>query len=120
MADLLWLTDMDPFGAETQSDRDELVQDSLHVIEQDLGSNLDDLTRGLGVANILSRPVQAGLAQQAQTELAKDDRVQRVDATITTDDQGQQTLNVTIYTNDDVLDLPAVAIGQTNVSAGGR
>lgn len=120
MSDLLWLSDMDPFGAETQSDRDELIQDSLHVIEQDLGSNLDDLTRGLGIASILSRPAAAGIATSASTELAKDDRVQRCDATITTDDQGNQTLNVTIYTNDDILELPAVAVGTSNVTTAGH
>jgi hypothetical protein len=119
VSELLWTTDLDLFGAETQSDGDELIQDVLHVIEQDLGSNLDDLTRGLGVANILNKQVPSGLTVAASTEIAKDDRVQRCDATIAVDDQGNQTLNLTIYVLDDVLNLP-VPIGTTGVSTGGH
>ncbi len=119
MSDLLWLSDLDISGAETQTDNDDLIQDSLHVIEQDLGSNLDDPTRGLGVANLLSKPLPNGITVAASNELAKDDRVTRCDATIVTDPNGVQALNVTIYANDDVLNLPPVA-GTSNVTAGGK
>lgn len=119
MSDLLWLTDLDISGAETQSDNDELVQDTFHVLEQDLGSNLDDPTRGLGVANLLSKPLPNGITIAASNALADDTRVTRCDATIVTDPNGAQSLNVTIYTNDDVLNLPPVA-GTSNVTVGGK
>jgi hypothetical protein len=106
--DLRWLVDLDLFGAETADAAEELTQDTYHVIEQDLGSNGDDPTRGLGVANMLSGQIPAGFTTTADTELAQDDRIDSVSSTLDIDTSGgptngQATLNVTITTNDDLL-----------------
>lgn len=49
-----WTDDLDPSGAETSSDLESLEQDVMHVLEENLGSNLADPQKGVGVANYLS------------------------------------------------------------------
>ncbi len=51
-----WLNDLDPSGAETDSDLESLEQDVFHVIVQTLGSNVADPHKGVGALNYLSGP----------------------------------------------------------------
>jgi hypothetical protein len=112
--DLAWLSDMDPFASETDDDLDELEQDIVHVIDQDLGSNPDDPTRGLGVGNSSSKALAqnpASITQAAENEVQKDDRVDSCSAMISVDaSTGIVTLDLTIQVNDDILQ-PSIPAG---------
>jgi hypothetical protein len=106
--DLLWLDDMDPFALETTSDSQELEQDVIHVIEQDLASNPDDPSRGLGVANASSEQVSANptaYTQAAEQEVQKDDRVVSCSASITVTNDGSVALVIDIEEDDAQLDV---------------
>ena len=104
MTDLRWLDDLDPNGTETADAGEELVQDLYHVIEEDRGSNLDDETRGLGVANRLSDVLPADFTTTVDRELMDDDRVNTATSTLGVDAQGNATLNVKIEPVDDLLE----------------
>ncbi len=52
--DLVCVDDLDPLAVETTSDLQNLEQDVRHVIQETLGSNLDDLSKGIGVGSRLS------------------------------------------------------------------
>lgn len=82
MTDLRWLDDLDLWGSDTESAEEELEQDVYHVIEQDKDTNPDDKTRGLGVANLLSDVLPSNFLASADTELAQDDRIDTVTASI--------------------------------------
>jgi hypothetical protein len=106
--DLRWLADLDPFGAETSGAYEELAQDMYHVVEQDLGSNLDDPTRGLGVANMISGIIPQGFQQNADAMLMADERLSGADCEVVIDTSGgpaatTAAVNVTLTTNDDLL-----------------
>lgn len=109
--DLRWYEDLDPFGAETTSAEEELRQDLLHVILQECGevpgANLDDATRGLGVGNILSDQIPAGFVHDVETQLAQDDRVAAVSASIEVNDLDPRNtfavLSVNVQPKDDLM-----------------
>lgn len=107
--DLKWEMDLDLFGGETSTDEEELEQDVMHILEQDRGTNPDDLDRGLGLANILSDLITPGIVASAEEELQKDDRVESASAKLT-QNGGVATFDVAITVNDDVVDV-SVPIG---------
>ena len=103
MVDLRWGVDLDIGGAETADDLEEYEQDILHVLEQDVGSNPDDLTRGLGLANVLSKIADASYGPKAEKLIGEDDRTQNVQATIVVAADGTVSLDLAIATNDRIL-----------------
>lgn len=106
--DLRWSDDMQLDAAETDGDEEELEQDVLHVIEQDLASNPDDPTRGLGVANIASHALlqsSKSWEQKAVTEAQKDDRIDAVTAEMVVADDGSVSLDISIEVDGAVLDV---------------
>lgn len=118
MADLRWLADMDIGAAETDNDLEEAVQDAYHVIEQDLGSNPDDPTRGGGIGNILSKALSQGITPQLQAMILADDRFKSVTGQLNTDPvTNAASLDLVITTNDNVL-TTSIPIGST-LNAGG-
>jgi len=109
--DLRWYDDLDPFGAETTSAEEELRQDLLHVILQERGNvpgaNQDDPTRGLAVGDLLSDQIPAGFTREVETELAQDDRVAAVSASIEINDIDPRNpvavLSVNVQPKDDLM-----------------
>lgn len=81
--DLRCYDDLDEFGAECESDIEELEQDLYHRLIEAPNSNLDDLNRGLGIEGELSGTADQGLARRIEHEFRKDARVKKVQATIT-------------------------------------
>lgn len=83
-ADLVCDLDVDPFGGETTSDLQNLIQDVTHVISENLGSNPDDPNRGVGIQNYLSGTLTQlqTCAGAIETQLLEDDRIQACSASI--------------------------------------
>jgi len=83
--DCVWTDDMDPMARETTSDLQNLQQDVMHLLIEDLGSNLDDLARGIGVDSALSGPsaVAAAMASRIDQQLGQDDRIDSSHTTVT-------------------------------------
>ena len=86
VTDAVWSDDMDPNGNETTSDAQALAQDVYHILLETLGSNLDDLNRGIGVQGFAS--AQSGLLVNlpaiVDSQLRKDTRIDASKTTITT------------------------------------
>ena len=76
--------DMGAFAQETTSDLENLVQDVGHILEEILGSNPDDPTRGVGISQYLSGTTIAfaGIVGVIERQLNADDRITKCDATI--------------------------------------
>lgn len=109
MTDLALYEDIDDFASDTTSAEEELEQDVRHVLEQDLGSNLDDLERGLGIANALSKALTSELAELGQKMLEQDDRIKSAKITNVVDESGGpahviDTMQVDVEPNDSVLE----------------
>lgn len=85
ISDLAGFDDLDLFGSETQSDLETLAQDVYHVLIERPGSNIDDIDRGIGISALLSAPTTAltHITMLIESELAKDDRIDGVTATLT-------------------------------------
>lgn len=111
MTDLRWSDDLELFGAETESELEELEQDVYHVVEQDLGTNLDDLHRGLGIASIASKTLPSGLATQAEKMLELDPRIDDCSATTNLDGDGNGSLDLEITYGDEVSTVTVPAGG---------
>lgn len=83
MNDLVAFDDLDEFGAEIATPLQGLEQDLYHRLIETRGSNLSDPTRGLGIEDALSGPVDRDLAARIETEFLNDPRVRKVQATVT-------------------------------------
>lgn len=83
-ADLLCLDDMTTTAQETTSDLQTLAQDVYHLLIEMPGSNIDDPDRGVGVEGLLSAPANdlVTVAQNVESQLLKDDRINAVTATV--------------------------------------
>lgn len=81
--DLVCLDDLDAFGRETTSDLESLWQDIYHMLVEELGSNIDDTSRGIGVRQLLSGSTDAldKLSTRIDQGLQNDPRI---DASTTT------------------------------------
>ena len=77
VTDAVCVDDLDPNGNETTSDAQALAQDVYHVLLEVVGSNLDDLNRGLGVEGYASAPSSklALLPSICDSQLQKDTRI---------------------------------------------
>lgn len=89
-ADLVCELDADPFARETASDLENLMQDVLHVLIEDAGSNLDDPDRGIGIDALLSgSDVQLTFAAaQIDAQITKDSRIDSSSTTLSQPDGG--------------------------------
>lgn len=101
--------DVDPLGQETTSDLQNLMQDVMHVLQQDLGSNLDDPNRGVGIYNYLSGTninLQS-LAGNIKSNLIDDPRIDSVDVNVQAQPSGiyAYIIYVNIGVNGSVLPL---------------
>lgn len=96
--DIVCIDDCDPLMSETTSDLQNLEQDVRHILMETLGSNLDDVNRGIGVDSLLSSstaPLQT-LAKNLDSQLTKDDRIQSSNSNVIDNGSGSFTLNVTV------------------------
>jgi hypothetical protein len=103
---------MSLFADETESELEELEQDVYHVLIETLGSNLDDVTRGLGLDDVLSDD-EANLASVpglAEHQVQLDDRVVAAKATLTQDEDGNPRLEVQIQPTDETLGTATVTV----------
>jgi len=82
--DLLCSPDVDPLGQETTSDLQNLIQDVFHVLQEALGSNLDDPNRGVGLYRWLSgtNVDLAALVSTIDSQLQDDPRLDSVSSQI--------------------------------------
>jgi hypothetical protein len=78
--------DLDPNGNETSSDAEALSQDIYHILIETLGSNLDDLNRGVGVEGYLSSSTARldALPSIIDSQLRKDTRIAASQTTLVT------------------------------------
>lgn len=99
--DLVFLADMTPLALETTSDLQNLEQDVMHILEETPGSNLDDLTRGVGLDYWLGGTVNdfAKVASTIDAQLEKDPRIESSTTTITTTTNGNggTSYSISIY-----------------------
>ena len=114
--DLVAVNDLDPLGRETQSDLETLEQDVLHILQEVLGSNLDDPDRGVGMSAVLngSTVPLVSMAAVADSQLVKDTRVDSATTTITQTGTGAFTVLVVVAVAGSVIGLV-----YANTAAGG-
>lgn len=106
-ADLVMNGDLDPFCSETTSDLQNLIQDVGHIIEQTLGSNLDDPTRGVGIQNYLSGTQDNfnTLPGVIESQLLTDDRIDTVACQINQEGNGDWLVLIQIGVNGTIIPL---------------
>lgn len=105
--DIRCLDDMTLFADECESELEELEQDVYHVLIQELGSNLDDPNRGLGLDDLLSSDdsVLNGIASRAEIEVAsRDDRIASTSAQLVRDENDDPRLELQIVPSDPTLE----------------
>jgi hypothetical protein len=105
--DLICGFDLDPYGRETTSDFENLVQDILHVLLELPGSNPDDPTRGIGVHTYLNGTLDAfnSLPGKIEEQLSRDDRVNTVSASIAPQSDGTFKVNLRVSVGESVIPL---------------
>jgi len=83
--DLVCTDDLDLFIGETTSDLQTLDQDVLHIVIETLGSNIDDVNRGVGLPRLLSGTEDqlAAATAHVDAQLQKDDRIDASQTTLT-------------------------------------
>jgi hypothetical protein len=91
VTDAVCYDDLDANGNETTTDAQALAQDVYHILLEILGSNPDDLNRGVGVEGFSSGSAQdlAALPSIIDSQLRKDTRI----------DSSQSSLTVTSTTS---------------------
>jgi hypothetical protein len=105
--DLVLVDDLDPLGAETTSEAQNLSQDCYHNLIARPGSNLDDINRGVGVDQYLSGTLQSfnALPGIIETDFLKDSRIQNCAAAVVQNADGSYTISVQIVGVVGVLNL---------------
>ncbi len=92
--DVVFWNDLDLYAREITSDYQGLRQDVYHLEQQAIGSNLDDVSKGLDVDGCLSG--SAGelqtLAAEADEQLAQDDRIASSKASLVQHEDGSWSL----------------------------
>jgi hypothetical protein len=83
--DLDWVEDMDLFAGETTSDLQTLAQDVFHILIEVLGSNIDDVSRGVGLGRVLSgtEGQLSDITRIIDAQLQKDERIDASTTTLT-------------------------------------
>lgn len=77
--------DVDALGRETTSDLESLEQDCYHILLEDLGSNPDDVGRGVGIFQLLSGTAAniPTACRAIEEQYLRDDRIDTCVASIT-------------------------------------
>lgn len=122
-ADLVLDNDLDPFAAETTSDLQNLIQDVGHILVETLGSNPDDINRGVGIYNYLSGTVKdfQGVVGIIEKQLTTDDRIDSCNASIVQNSDDTFTLYINIAVDGSVIPLQygwSLTNGLTNATGG--
>lgn len=106
-ADGLCVLDVDPLGAETTSDLQNLIQDVFHLLITWPGTNPDDPTLGIGVDLYLSGTTKDldALQKKIPQQLLEDDRIPTCTASVTQEADGSFTLDVEIGVGSSTLGL---------------
>lgn len=106
--ELRWGDDMDPSAAETDTDLESLVQDVLHIIAEQLASNIADPDSGVGVVNYLSgtNVNLATLPGIIDAQLSNVSRISSSATTITLQADGTYLILVAVQYADSVVNLP--------------
>lgn len=119
--DVVCLDDVDPLGTECMSELQVLEQDVFHVLIQELGSNPDDPTRGIGIRSYLSGTESDFMTLTAliDAQLKEDDRIDDSRTTITHKSDGSYAVDVEITVSGSVFNLPfAYANGVFSLASG--
>jgi hypothetical protein len=105
--ELLWLDDLDPGARETASDLDSLEQDVLHIISEELGSNLDDPNRGVGAVGYLGGTAQMlqQLGPILDAQLADDPRITNSHTTTLQQSDGTWIIRCEILVSGEIVAL---------------
>lgn len=105
--DLVCELDLDPFGNETTSDLQSLMQDVFHLLKELPGSNPDDPDRGLGVDQYLSGTADQwpSFCRLAEAQLGQDDRIDTVSCNVTLQADGTYRIRLDISVNGSVIPL---------------
>jgi hypothetical protein len=102
-----WADDMDPNGAETDSDLESLIQDVFHILSEVLGSNLADPDDGVGLGDSLSGTSDALLAKAAlvDAQLGNVTRITGSQTTIGQQAEGSWLVTVQVVASGSVVPL---------------
>lgn len=105
--DLLCLDDLDPYASETTSDLQNLAQDVHHILLEELGSNPDDPSRGVGVLSYLGADEKlfGTLPGTIDTQLSEDDRINSSTTTAQKRADGSWDISIVIKVDESVLPL---------------
>jgi hypothetical protein len=119
--ELRWTDDMDPMAAETESDLESFEQDVLHLIDEILGSNLDDPNRGIGAVEYLSGTSLHLSAMPAliDAQLLEDARCSSSTSTLTPQADGSYLIGVQCVVAGQVLGLSYI-LGPDGLTVGPR
>jgi hypothetical protein len=79
--DVVCFEDLDEFGEDLDDPVAELLQDILHMLLEDFGSNADAPNRSIGLEAALSGTSDPSLKHRVETRLADDPRIIAVEAT---------------------------------------
>jgi hypothetical protein len=112
-----WGDDLDPTGAETDSDLESLEQDVVHILAQVLGSNLADPEKGVGAVNYLNGTTVQLEAMPAiiDSQLAEVSRITTSHTTLLTQSDGSFLVEVEIQVGTDIVNLQ-FAVGPNGLS----
>ncbi len=107
VVDLVCELDLDPYGRETTSDLQSLIQDIFHVLKELPGSNPDDPDAGVGVDTYLSGTVDQfkGLAGTIEHQVNRDSRVNGCSCTLTPNPNGTYLVRIDIGVGSDIIPL---------------
>ena len=111
--DVVCIDDIDQNGLETTSDLQTLEQDVYHLLIEIKGSNIDDITRGLGIEGLLSAAANrlGGKAQEIESQLQQDARIVIAIATVSILPPGTRLPDGTTFAGTDaILELTCVAV----------
>lgn len=99
--------DLDPFGAETTSDLQNLQQDISTLIIELFNSNLDDPNRGIGIETFLSANANqfSTLSGLIEAQVLQDDRVSACTVTTTQNGNGAYSIIIQVQVGQTVLPL---------------
>ena len=105
--DLVGFDDLDPFARETTSDFQTLQQDVYHRLLELPGSNLDDITLGIGVMQYLSGTATdaAKLPAIVDEQLQRDSRIDTCTSTLAQQADGSYLLAIQIQVDGSVIGL---------------
>jgi phage baseplate assembly protein W len=106
-AEARWLDDLDPSGAETDSDLESLEQDVLHILSEALGSNIADPKSGVDAPSYLNGTLTRLRTMPGiiDAQLANVTRITSSKTTLTQQDDGSYQIAVQVAVGAQVVGL---------------